>query len=96
MKDIKHIVCLTAGIITLMAVNVSATAATTSDANTQPSQGAAQTAQSAAALSGIIHGLLGNATGVNKLTPLQVPEPATMALAGLGGASLLLLRRNRK
>ena len=95
MKNIKHIVCLSAGIITLMAVNVSATAATAADASAPSSQGTTQPA-SAAALKGLIHGLLGNATGVNKLTPMAIPEPTTMALSGLGAASLLLLRRNRK
>lgn len=65
--------------------------------NDAPSQGVIW--NSAAAGAHIANGLQINGNGANEiqldLLPL-VPEPTTMALAGLGGLSLLLFRRQRK
>ncbi|HEV2695693.1 MAG TPA: PEP-CTERM sorting domain-containing protein [Verrucomicrobiae bacterium] len=96
MKHIKHVVCLAAGIMLLTAANAPASTVAATDAKAQTSSGTVQAAQSTAALVSIVQSVLGNATGANKLTTVAVPEPTTMVLTGLGGASLLLFRRQRK
>ena len=78
-----------------MAVGVPANAAAASAATPKTSPDTAQSAQPADSARAVDQNVLGNTTGGGKATPMAVPEPSTMALAGLGVAGLWAARRRK-
>ena len=95
MKNLKQLVCLAAGIITLTAVSASANTAAAAGETSKNSPAMTQPDQSASSVLTIAKIVLGNTLGGFKATPMIIPEPTAMALAVLGGAGLFLARRRK-
>jgi hypothetical protein len=88
----KIIAGVALAILTTCANNSMAATAPAPDGNAKSQPGSNQSQQSVAVMVGILKSVLGN----KQLTPMAVPEPSTLALAGLGSSLFLLARRQRK